>query len=94
MLSYHGWSLEKSSVQQLTTYIFRATKTKMCFHQHFHSKIFLMVFPIFKTLCTQKQAGTNHVFYLVTPHKIKVVISKIIDKGPVPKKAKVASSTS
>ena len=53
-----------------------------------------MVFPIFKMLCTQKHAGTNHVFYLVTPHEIEVVKSKILDKGPVPKKAKVASSTS
>ena len=53
-----------------------------------------MVFPIFKTLCTQKQAGTNHVFHLVTPYEIEVVKSKILDKGPVPKKAKVASSTS
>ena len=38
-----------------------------------------MVFPIFKMLCTQKQAGTNHVFYLVMPHEIEVVKSKILD---------------
>ena len=47
----------------------------------------LMVFPIFKMLCSQKQAGTNHVFYLVKPHEIEVVKSKILDEGPVPKKA-------
>ena len=52
-----------------------------------------MVFPISKTLCTQKQAGTNHVFYLVMPHEIKSLKSKILDKGPVPKKAKVDFST-
>ena len=46
-----------------------------------------MVFPIFKMLCSQKQAGTNHVFYLVKPHEIEVVKSKILDEGPVPKKA-------
>ena len=63
-------------------------------HEPFLIQNFLMVFPIFKMLCTQKHAGTNHVFYLVTPHEIEVVKSKILDKGPVPKKAKVASSTS
>ena len=52
-----------------------------------------MVFPISKTLCTQKQAGTNHVFYLVMPHEIKSLKSKILDKGPVLKKAKVDFST-
>ena len=64
------------------------------FSSAFLFQIFFMVFPIFKTLCTQKQAGTNHVFHLVTPYEIEVVKSKILDKGPVPKKAKVASSTS
>ena len=47
-----------------------------------------MVFPIFKMLCSQKQAGTNHVFYLVMPHEIEIVKSKILDEGPVPKKLK------
>ena len=32
---------------------------------------FFMAFLIFKTLCTQKQADTNHVFYLVTICEIK-----------------------
>ena len=32
---------------------------------------FFRVFLIFKTLCTQKQADTNYVFYLVTIRKIK-----------------------
>lgn len=40
MLSYHGWSLEKSSVQQLTTYIFRAMKTKCVFISIFIPKFF------------------------------------------------------
>ena len=44
-------------------------------------------------LCTQKQAGTNHVFYLVPSHEVKVVKSKILEEGPVPKKAKVDFST-
>ena len=30
-----------------------------------------MVFLIFGTVCTQKQADTNHVFYLVMPQEIK-----------------------
>lgn len=71
-LSYHGWMLGKSSTQQLTTYTFQAMKTKICLHQHFYSKIFLIVFPIFKTLCTQKRVDINHIFYLANmPHEIK-----------------------
>ena len=66
---------------------FPSNKNINMFSSAFLFQNFLMVFPIFKMLCTQKQAGTNHVFYLVMPHEIEVVKSKILDEGPVPKKA-------
>ena len=56
---------------------------------------FSMVFRIFGMLNNQQQANINHhVFYLVTPREIKSCDKiKILDKEPVPKKAKLASST-
>ena len=49
---------------------------------------------IFGMLYNQKQANIDHhVFYLVMPHEIYSCENKIIDKGPVLKKAKVASSS-
>mgnify|MGYP000232368923 CR=1 FL=1 len=66
---------------------FQSNKNINMFSSAFLFQNILMVFPIFKMLCSQKQAGTNHVFYLVMPHEIEVVKSKILDEGPVPKKA-------
>ena len=56
---------------------------------------FSMVFRIFGMLYNQQQANINHhVFYLVTPREIKSCDKiKILDKEPVAKKAKLASST-
>ena len=65
---------------------FLSNKNINMFSSAFLFQNILMVFPIFKMLCSQKQAGTNHVFYLVMPHEIEVVKSKIFDEGPVPKK--------
>ena len=77
---YHGWSLEKSSIVTTADYLyFLSNKNINMFSSAFLFQNFLMVFPIFKMLCTQKQAGTNHVFYLVMPHEIEVVKSKILD---------------
>lgn len=66
-----------------------------------HKHVFISIFipkcfdgiSKFKMLCTQNQAGTNHVFYLVPSHEVKVVKSGILEEGPVPKKAKVDFST-
>ena len=46
-------------------------ENKKRFSSAFLFWIFLMVFLIFGTVCTQKQADTNHVFYLVMPQEIK-----------------------
>ena len=66
---------------------FPSNKNINMFSSAFLIQNVLIIFPIFKMLCTQKQAGTNHVFYLVMPHEIEVVKSKVLDEGPVPKKA-------
>ena len=68
-------------------FIFSEQQKHNMFSSAFLIQNVLIIFPIFKMLCTQKQAGTNHVFYLVMPHEIEVVKSKILDEGPVPKKA-------
>ena len=51
-----------------------------------------MVFLISMTLCNQKQVTINHVFTLVMQCETKFVKSKILDKGPVLKKAKASTS--
>ena len=50
---------------------FPSNENKNMFSSAFLFQNFLMVFLIFKMLCTQKQVDTNHVFYLVMLREIK-----------------------
>ena len=80
MLSYHGWSLEKALYNSWLFIFSEHWKDNHVFISISIPKCFDGISK-FKMLCTQKQAGTNHVFYLVPSHEVKVVKSKILEKN-------------